>query len=344
MPRCESEMFNAMTVSRSCAAWACAALVSLSAHAAPPAVAVFADGDLGGALAQAVQDAGANSQQVEIRPSARVAACASTPGSAPRLALLASAPSQAELIRCAQAIGAEANIFEIGRQAVALVVPVNSPVWSVNSASVFRALGQNGSDTPRATTWNQVDPANPNLPIGVLRPPSSSRTQQLFDALVMQTGCNQVATTRAPFEQKARASFCGALRTDIQTAQRQDGTEDVANWAAAAPLGQIAIVSISELRQLDGKVVPLLLDGVLPTAANIETGRYPAADKVQLMIVVPNAASRAQRTAARELALSLLAETSIGPSGSMAPAGLLPLPPTQRIAARTQAVAFLEQR
>jgi hypothetical protein len=44
------------------------------------------------------------------------------------------------------------------------------------------------------------------------------------------------------------------------------------------------------------------------------------------------------------LAFSLLAEASIGPTGSLAPAGLLPLPPPDRIAARTQAVAFLEQR
>jgi hypothetical protein len=90
-------------------------------------------------------------------------------------------------------------------------------------------------------------------------------------------------------------------------------------------------------------VVPLLLEGVLPTAANIESGRYPAADRIELMIVVPNQASREQRLAARDLAFSLLAEASIGPAGNLAPAGLIPLPPPDRLAARSQAVAFLEQ-
>lgn len=335
-------------LARCCSPLAIAAFMSFAAvqpsGAASPSVALFADRDLGNAIAQAAQDAGANAAaSIDVRPSASVAACASTPGTAPRLALLVNAPSRAELDRCAQATRAEVNIIEIGRQAVAFVAPMNSPVWSVDSAAVFRALGQNSGDAPKVTTWDQLDPAYPKLPIGLLLPPANSRTLQLFSALIMEPGCDRVATARTPFDQKARSTFCGALRNDIQVAQRKDGAQDVADWAATAPAGQVAVVSVAELLQLDRRVIPLLLDGVLPTAANIESGRYPAADKVQLMIVVPNAASRSQRTAARDVAFNLLAEASIGPTGSLAPAGLIPLPPTDRIAARTQAVALLEQ-
>jgi len=76
----------------------------------------------------------------------------------------------------------------------------------------------------------------------------------------------------------------------------------------------------------------------------LESARYPAAKKIELMIVMPNGADQSKRTDARNLAFNLLAETSIGPTGSLANAGLLPLPPPERISARSQAVAFMDQR
>jgi phosphate transport system substrate-binding protein len=324
---------------------ACISLLGteMMAIAASPAVPLFADRDLGEALAQAVGSLGPDAQRVDIRSSAGAAACATAPGAMPRLGLLARAPSHGELDRCAQAASAEVNVVEIGRQAVAVVVPIDSPVWAVDTGAVFRALGRNGGDTRHRTTWADVDPRYPKLPIGVLLPPAESRVQHLFDTLIMEAGCNSAANARTPFDRTNRTGFCAALRDDIPMTQRQYGVQDVATWAASAPAGQIAIVSVAELRQLDRRVVPLLLDGALPTAANIETGRYPAADKVELMIVVPNAADRAQRAAARDLAFNLLAEASIGPSGSLTPAGLIPLPPAKRLAARSQVVALLEQ-
>jgi phosphate transport system substrate-binding protein len=314
-----------------------------SAGAAQPGLPLFADRDLGSALAQAVQTLGPDAQRIEIKPSASAAACANTAGAVPRLALLARIPTRAELDQCGRSASAEVSIVEIGRQAVALVVPINSPVWSVKPTDVFRALGQNSGDAHRPATWNEIDPSYPKLPIGLLMPPAESRTREMFDVLIMQAGCDKAATARAPFDPKTRAGFCTALRTDIQVSQREGGVEGVASWASAALPGQVAIVSIAELRQLDRRVVPLLLDGTLPTAANIDGGRYPAAEKVELMIVMPNGANRTQRADMRSLTFNLLAETSIGPSGSLAPAGLIPLPPPDRIAARSQAVAFLEQ-
>jgi len=252
-------------------------------------------------------------------------------------------PTHGERDRCAQATDAEVSVIEIGRQAVAVVVPSSSPVWAIDTAAVFRALGQNGGAGRRPASWDGIDPDYPKLPIGILLPPAESRAQRLFETLIMEQGCDKAASVGMPFDRADRAGYCGALRDDIPVAQRQDGAQDVANWAAAAQPGQIAIVSVAELRQLDRLVVPLLLDGVLPTAANIESGRYPAADRIELMIVVPKQASREQRLAARDLAFHLLAEASIGPAGSLAPAGLIPLLPPDRLAARSQAVALLEQ-
>src|SRR5512135_2662686 len=90
-------------LARCCVPLAIAAFMSFASAqpsgAAPPSVALFADRDLGNAIAQAAQDAGANAASIDVRPSASVAACASTPGTAPRLALLVNVPTRAELDR-----------------------------------------------------------------------------------------------------------------------------------------------------------------------------------------------------------------------------------------------------
>ena len=233
--------------------------------------------------------------------------------------------------------------MEIGHQAVALVVPMHSPVWALDTAAVFRALGRNSGGAAPARTWDAIDPSYPKLPIRVLLTSSESRVQRLFGSLIMEQGCDKAALIRIPFEREDRSGFCDGVREEVAVAQRRDSTQDVANWAADAPAGQIAVVSVAELRQLDRHVVPLPLDGALPTAANIASGSYPAADRIDLMIVVPNEANSAQRRAARDLAFSVLSEDSIGPAGSLASAGLIPLPPPERLAARSQVFAFLDK-
>ena len=329
---------------------AVAALVCIAAqalaprvHAATQGVLLFADRDLGDTLAQAVQALGSDTRRIEIGPLAIRTACATSFGPTPRLALTTRVPSRIEIDRCSETAAAEVTAVQVGRQAVALVTPANSPVWSISAAGLFRAIGQNSGETPHPATWSDVDPSYPHSPIGLLQPPSGSRAQRLFDSLILAPGCASASGARMPFELKNRITFCSAVRSDIPAAQRQGGAQDVATWAASAPPGQIAVVTINELRELDRRVAPLLLDGALPTAANIEDGRYPASEQVQLVIVVPRAADRARRTEAKALAFDRLAEASIGPAGRLAPAGLIPLPPPERIAARSQAVAAMGQ-
>ena len=125
--------------------------------------------------------------------------------------------------------------------------------------------------------------------------------------------------------------------------QREAGAQAIGDWAKSAASGQIAVVTVAELSQLDRPVVPLPLDGALPTAANIASGLYAAVEQVALLIVVPHAADHARRLQARSTVFGLLSESSIGPAGSLTPAGLIPLAPVERVSARSQATASLEQ-
>src|ERR1700722_2612276 len=87
-------------------------VASLPAIAASPGVPLFADSDLGNALAQAVAGLGTDAKQVNASHSAGVVACAPALGATPRLALLSHSSSRAELDRCAQAASAEVHVVE----------------------------------------------------------------------------------------------------------------------------------------------------------------------------------------------------------------------------------------
>lgn len=316
--------------------------IAAATEPAAPAVLLIADRHLGEALTQTVRSFGSETSRVEISVSPIDAACAAEAGVAPRLALLAASPSRAELEACSRTADAAVSTVPIGRQAVALVAPLNSPVWSLDAVALFRALGQNSGAVPMPATWSQVDASYPALPIGLLVPPPGSEARRLFDTLILEPGCTDAAGADAPFDVESRIGYCGALRSDIPLARRF-GVQDMADWAATATPGQIAIVTVGELRDLDRRVVALLLDGALPTAEKLQSGDYHAAETVELLLVVPYAAEADIRTAAKAIAFDLLAEANIGPVGTLAPGGLVALPPSDRIAARSHAMAFMEQ-
>ena len=309
-----------------------------AALAAPPSVLLFVDRDLGEAVTSGLDHA---MPSPTLSDAAADEACAAAGAGVPRFALVAHVASRAALQACGRAAAAEVSSLDIGHQAVALVAPVGAPVWSVGTAALFRAIGEHGGNR-RPQIWSDVDPAFPHLPIGLLAPPPGSRAEALLEEQVMAAGCG-TTDPRLPFDLQERIAYCGKLRQDTTTVRSTGNIDELEGWATSARPGQLAVVSLAELRQLSGRVVPLPIDGALPTADNLAAARYPAAAAITLLIVVPHAASQASRDAARRVAFDLLAESVIGPQGALASAVLVPLAPADRVAARSQAVAALEQ-
>ncbi|MGE4046295.1 MAG: substrate-binding domain-containing protein [Acetobacteraceae bacterium] len=315
--------------------------LALTAAAAASDVVVFTDRDLGEGAAAAVAPLRTQGRAVEADVRAVDAACTTTPGNRVRLAVVPRTPTQAEIDVCTGGIGADAVVIPIGHQALALATPANGPVFSVASADLFRALGANAAGTPPAT-WSSLGAGYPAALISVLAAPAGSMARQVFEAQ-METGCQaMVPAASLPFDRAGRLAFCGALRAGPSVKQRQAGIQPVADWAKTAGPGAIALVSVTELPALDGVVNPLLIDNVLPSAANISDGRYPARRAVNLVIVLPRFADAYRRDAARSAVFELTSEAMIGPGGALTRAGLIALPPAQRLEARTKAVAFIE--
>lgn len=309
---------------------ACAALsLFCSARAvAATDVLIMTDRELGEPMARAVAPLRSATHSVDTGIRAAEAACAPMAGARPRLALLARVPSQAEVELCAGNARADAVAVPIARQAVALVRPAGTPVVAVNTTELFRAFTAHGP-APTAGT--------------LLLAPTGSIAQRMFDGRVMESGCVAgMPAAKLPFDRAERRDFCAKTRADGSVAQRSGGAEDVVAWARSAKPGALAVVSVAELPTIGDAVAPVALDGVLPLAVDIAEGRYLASRQVALLIVLPTDTDKARRDAARKTVFNLLAEASIGPSGSLEPADIVVLSPAERVAGRTRALGFFE--
>jgi phosphate transport system substrate-binding protein len=319
------------------------ALVPAPSPAATPNAILFADRDVDEALSQVLGRLASEVRRVEIGAAAADAACAAAPGKTPRLALVSSPLQPAYLDACGRGANARVLTVLLGYQAIALVAPARTPIWPITSAALFRALTDHPEAPRRPAVWSELDPTYPRLPIGVLLAPSGSTDDRLFEALVLTPPCSAVADEKLPLRLGNRIRYCSAMRSDLPAVRHSSGARDLTAWAASAPLGQLAVVRLAELRRLQGLVVPLPLDGQLPTAAYIASGRYAAAATVELLVVVPRGGNNAERAETWKMAFDLLAETSIGPEGTLVAAGLIPLPPAQRVASRSEALDFFRQ-
>lgn len=325
------------------AAFAGVLVLAMSCHqalAAAPPVLLFADRDLGEAIASGLATRGMPAPT--LSDAAADQACAAIPAGVPRFALVSHVPSRTTVEACGRSAGADVSALKIGHQAVALVAPAGASVWSLRIATLYRAVGEHGASNRRPQSWSDVDPALPHLPIGLLAPPAGSRAEAMLQELVMVAGCASV-DPRLPFDLEERTAYCGKLRQDATTVRHSGNIDELETWATSAQPGQLAVVTLAELRQLSERVVPLPINGALPTTENLDAARYPAAATVSLLIVLPHAAAQASRDAARTVAFDLLAESVIGPEGTLAPAGLAPLAPADRVAARAKAATALEQ-
>lgn len=265
-------------------------------------------------------------------PDAIQAACA-TPGAAIRLILVARGVPRLGSEACRRG-GAELLVLTLGHQALVMVTPSGAAATSIDPAALFRAFAANA---PAGT------PAG--APAALLAPAAGSRDDALFSALILESGCLAALPAAAlPHDAAARATFCGALRNGVPrraAASLSEGVAQLRSWAAGAPPGAVAAIGMAEWRELAGAVLPLPVEGMLPTAANLHAGTYPAARPVQLLVVLPRAAGMRARDAALDIGFALLSEAVTGPMGSLAAQGVTAVAPAERVDARQRLTDML---
>lgn len=234
--------------------------------------------------------------------------------------------------------------LKLGFGAVVLVARRGDPMPQLSSRNVQEALAaeramSDGSFQPNPdTNWTQIARGLPPTPIRVLVPRGDSGTRQLFEDLVLEAGCRDIKEMRLLFDAGFRRNKCTTLRTDGRVVEVAED-QTVATLMASPP-GTLAVVTFDEAMRSGGNLIALPLDGVLPTIASIAAMDYDPTRVVYLYAKRQHARNQQGVGVVHgiaELLAEAASESATGPAGFLSRAGLVPLPPSERIAQRSVA-------
>lgn len=237
--------------------------------------------------------------------------------------------------------------IELGRGALVLAVRSGSELTAVTSQQVYLALAR---DVPyrgefrrnTAIRWSDIDSKLPALDIRFQLPPREAGGRSLFDALVLEAGCRQEPLVMQIFLAQPRTARCVTTRVErVREISREQAVKELLE----APEGAVGVLSYADVVQTGGGLVPLALDGVVPTDETILNDSYGVSGSYWMYVRrgQPGAAP-ALNGALTRIITRADSEAMIGPDGVLTKLGMLPLPEAQREAQRAplngQASAF----
>ncbi len=234
--------------------------------------------------------------------------------------------------------------LKLGFGAVVLVARRGDPMPQLSSRNLQEAIAAerptgDGAFAPNSyTTWSQLGRGLPPSPIRVLVPRGDSGTRQLFEDLVLESGCRDIKEMRLLFDAGFRRSKCITLRTDGRVEEVAE--DQMVATLMSSPPGTLAVVTFDEAMRSGGNLIALPLDGVLPTIASIAAMDYDPTRVVYLYAKRQHARNRQGVGVVHgiaELLAEAASEGATGPAGFLARAGLVPLPPAERVAQRAVA-------
>lgn len=233
--------------------------------------------------------------------------------------------------------------LEIGLGAIVLAVNRGDPAPDLTTRQVYEALAAerttgDGFEPNRTATWSEIAPYLPNMPIRAVVPEEGSSTRRIFEDLVLEAGCRFVRGIRMIFEAAYRREKCIAMRDDgtVTTAPLLD----IAGIVLASPPGTIGIMPLADVTASGGNLIALPIEGVHPDAATVSSLEYEQTRVVYLYAKRQHSRNQNGIGVVRgihEMLAEATSENAIGPGGYLTNAGLIPLPPAERLAQRRAA-------
>lgn len=195
----------------------------------------------------------------------------------------------------------------IGFDGIVVANIATGPQFSLTRAQLVIALAEQG---PKPTTWNEVDPSLPPLPIEVLGPPPSSGTRDAFEELVLHEACEEAGIE------------CDGISIREDGAYVEAGENDnlIVSKLQANP-NAIGIFGFSFLDQNSDVLQGAVIDGVEPTFENIADGVYPVSRSLYYYIKVAHADVI---PGLMEYATEFASEAAAGEEGYLVDKGLIP--------------------
>jgi phosphate transport system substrate-binding protein len=239
-----------------------------------------------------------------------------------------------------QRFGIDVVEWKLGYQAVALAAAPTTELPALSPREVFLALGRRIPDpaepsrlieNPNAT-WRDVDPRFETRSIDVFMPPDAT-TRAAFLQLVMEPGCetyrwisNLKAQDRPRYD-----DICHQLRGDGRLREVALSNTLVTQQLWAQP-NWLVILDYSYYARYRTEL-STMLQGPAPTPATLTDGTYPAARPVY---VYGQESALYWPSGTRGFAYELTNPFTVGPQGSLARRGLVPLDDLERTKQRQE--------
>lgn len=314
--------------------------------ATPPQVEPMIQG-----LLESERHAAGGTVRFEIRHSDSLNAlrqlCQPPDGVAPRVAFTTRPMPVSMSKACKTMAAGTLNAVELGREAIVLAVRADATINSLKTSDVYHALARDtaaGDEFRRnvAIRWSDVGSGLPQQDIRFQLPPRSDHRRQLFDALVMESGCRGEDLIKGIFEASQRTARCTTIRIDRV---REIAREHAVRSLLEAPAGTIGVLSYHDVAESDGKLMAITLNGVQPTPLAIQEGTYGFASSHFMYALRGPDPGTGALDQDREIAhLISLAESEeiIGPNGLVTRGNLVPLPADERDLQRSTQAALEE--
>lgn len=228
-------------------------------------------------------------------PGMRIEAVSSAPGqscagASPLEASTAAGDSRGEAGegtegRCPQSAEPGVEKTLIGHEVAFLARSAQSGALPLSARAIFLALARQVPDPSHPQMlvnnpnrlWTDIDPALPPDPIRVLGPPQSAQPGGALLAVLLEPGCRQVLPQPTPEAQ------CQAVRSDDVYVELPEYESALLGELSAHP-AWLGLLNLELLAQGGEDLAVSPMDGVVPVAANILSGAYPASRALYLYV------------------------------------------------------------
>jgi phosphate transport system substrate-binding protein len=222
----------------------------------------------------------------------------------------------------------------VGFDGIVLANAASAPQMQLGLRDLYLALAKNiptedGTTRPNPyTTWNEINPALPDVRIEVLGPPPTSGTRDAFAELAMEGGCKSFAWVKAlkKSDKAAYKALCQTIREDGAYIEAGENDNLIVQKLQANP-SAFGIFGYSFLEQNSDVVQGSVIDGVAPEFEEIADGNYPIARSLYFYV---KAAHIGVIPGIRAFLSEFTAEGTWGEDGYLADKGLIPLSQEER--------------
>lgn len=247
------------------------------------------------------------------------------------------APSERDA--CKRNHAGEVVELAVGHGGVVAVSAANSPDFTLTRREIWLAIAEQVPVAGRLianpyTSWRQIAPSLPDLPILVYGPPPTSGTRDALVGMVLEPPCLEDAVVQG-LPEAERLPVCMRLREDGAYIHAGEFDDNLARRVTANPKA-LGIVGFHVLEE-DPGLKAAAIDGVTPTFSSILDGRYPLIR--QLYIYVKNA-HVGRVPGLKDFVESYVSEQAIGGEGFLTDIGLVPLPESERLVTQRKAAAL----